>query len=343
MSKLLKSWKFFSLGLLTAALGMMLASCAEETPSADSTVDTDTTQTPPVTYTVAVDFKDIETGATLTGVSGSSSSGAGTYEAGQTVTLRAGSKSGYAFSSWTSDTVSNVLPPAGVPNPTTTFTMPARNVRITGWYEESDLPPTYYDGEAQVRLSWPDSARRAGYDILVSASVTDVEYWVEEVYGSDDYVLDDATDFPRNDGNPSLPNNFYKSAEHAQTVVNKSKYFDTDAGSYTAVCSVEDQYGIFDFVANYTITVNPATATADGADKWFEVVFDIIDYIEYYNTDEGGPDDTGVFLDDYDNPNTPPRLVKAPAKKPIKRYTSKKVTNAGTIDITYYVLHRTRK
>ncbi|MEG2405210.1 MAG: hypothetical protein RSC01_09860, partial [Oscillospiraceae bacterium] len=63
---------------------------------------------------------------------GTGASGNGNYSNGDTVTINAGTKSGYSFSGWTV-TVGNVTL-ANPSSATTTFTMPAENVVITaGW------------------------------------------------------------------------------------------------------------------------------------------------------------------------------------------------------------------
>jgi len=309
---MLKLKKIFSLVFAVAALGLLASSCVE-----------------PVDYWTV----SITSGDANTQVGGKPARpgayGAGTsYTEGSDVTIKAGTApSGQVFYQWTSSPAVNFDDPS---DPNTFFTMPASHVQVTAWFIDSGTPPN-------VRYTW-----EAVEQSKIHSIATDVKYWKEVDFGAPDYKVGlDNTDVPLYSGSKKLPNNLYKSSDPA-TYGNKSKYFDIDADSYTAICSVEDADGIFDIVANYTITVNKATAVADGADKWFEVAFDIIDYIDYYGTPEG-EGDLGWYPDEYDNPNTAPRLEKSIDKKFVKKYTSKKVTAAGTIDITYYVLHRAKK
>jgi hypothetical protein len=325
MSKLLKQWKVFSFGAVMA-VGLFMASCEVEPVE-----ETDT-------YTVKV----VGGGKGYSVANYSTERTVSSFVEGDTVIVFAGDTPADAdgFGYWT-------IAPASVRKVNegelksgeafVVFVMPGANVTVTANWEYDD----FIDGKAQVRFSWQDSARTSrGYDIVISASPTDVAYWYDEVYDAAGYVKEDATDVPLHDGNPKLPDSFYKSSEHNAKVGNKSKYFDTNGGKYTAICSVTDQFGIFDIVANYTITVDKATSSRDGKDKWFEIAFEIIDYIDYYNTNEGGPEDKGVFTDEYSTGDTPPRLKKSGTRKPFKTYTSKKVTEGGSIEVTYYVFHR---
>ena len=76
---------------------------------------------PATTYTV-----------TISG-GGSGASGDGDYEEGDTVTIKAGNKSGYTFTGWTSDDVT--ITNAG--NKTASFTMPASDVTVTADWTRS--------------------------------------------------------------------------------------------------------------------------------------------------------------------------------------------------------------
>jgi len=67
----------------------------------------------------------------------SANSGAGTYTPGQTVTIRAGTFTGYTFSGWTADGVTLANTGAA----TTTFTMPSGNVTLTANWTAVQAPP----------------------------------------------------------------------------------------------------------------------------------------------------------------------------------------------------------
>lgn len=85
---------------------------------------------PPTQYTVTVNCSN----AAVTG--------AGSYEANKTVSIDAGSRSGYSFSGWTSSDGVTFTDPN---SPTTTFTMPEKAVTVTAnWtYIGSPVIPTY--------------------------------------------------------------------------------------------------------------------------------------------------------------------------------------------------------
>jgi len=123
--------KIFSLGLLLAALGLLVSSCVE----------------PKDTYSV-----------TVSGSGAVSDNGSGTeYEAGDVVTIKAGTKADSVFWMWTSDTVSNVTFDNPT-SPTTTFIMPAMNVAVKAWWKPKDVEVEYYtayifnDGEDQENV-----------------------------------------------------------------------------------------------------------------------------------------------------------------------------------------------
>jgi uncharacterized repeat protein (TIGR02543 family) len=81
---------------------------------------------------------------TVDGSIPSAASGAGSYTAGVTVTISAGSRIGFSFSGWTVNSGSITL--ADASNTTTTFTMPANNVVVTAnWTpnENTVLPPVF--------------------------------------------------------------------------------------------------------------------------------------------------------------------------------------------------------
>jgi hypothetical protein len=217
--------------------------------------------------------------------------------------------------------------------PNLVFIMPSSNVTVTGTWVTSAQSLTH------IRFSWPDSARtKLGYDIVLSASYTDVENWKNVTYEDPEYSQGyDNTDDPWADGSDQLDDSFYVSSDPS-THFRKSKYFDIDPGKYTAICEVEDEHGFFDIVANYEITLVPGNT----AGTWFEVAFDIVDFVEYYNDPNWG--DADPWYDEkYDNPNTPPMLQKSKARKFLKKVSSKKVTDGGSIEITYYVFHRNKR
>jgi len=67
--------------------------------------------------------------------SASTESGAGSYQAGETVVIAAGTRSGYIFSGWSS--TDNEIVFADATNATTTFVMPARPVTVTAQWTRS--------------------------------------------------------------------------------------------------------------------------------------------------------------------------------------------------------------
>ena len=72
---------------------------------------------------------------TVNGSGAGSSSGTGLYEAGSTVTIKAGTKSGYSFDGWTS---SDGVTFANASDATTTFTMLAKSITVTAnWKSNS--------------------------------------------------------------------------------------------------------------------------------------------------------------------------------------------------------------
>ncbi len=85
-------------------------------PAADITIKAIFEQIPANSYTVTVNGSHAGT------------TGAGSYVQGATVTVHAGSRSGYSFAGWTS---SDIVAFANANSTTTTFTMPAKNVTVT--------------------------------------------------------------------------------------------------------------------------------------------------------------------------------------------------------------------
>ncbi|MCL2787571.1 MAG: InlB B-repeat-containing protein [Micrococcales bacterium] len=79
---------------------------------------------PTYTVTVVNSFADV--------------TGAGSYVSGVAVTIHAGSRSGYTFAGWTT---SDGVVFAGASSPTTSFTMPAKNVTVTATWIALPLDP----------------------------------------------------------------------------------------------------------------------------------------------------------------------------------------------------------
>jgi len=234
---MLKLRKIFSLGLMVAALGLMVSSCIE----------------PVDYYSVTITSGDAETqdgGAPAWPGSG----GAGTkYEEGDIVTIKAGTPpSGKVFYMWTSYQVDFDDPYS----PTTKFTMPAEDVVVAAWYITALQP--------EVRYTWETVEQSKIQSI--AASYNDVKYWLDEVYNKADYVEEDATAVPHFDGSDDIPDNIY--SRTIGSTQYKGKYLPISEGQYTAVCTGEDALGIFDIVANYEIKVA-------GAYSYFEIAFDV--------------------------------------------------------------------
>jgi len=182
------------------------------------------------------------------------------------------------------------------------------------------------EGDTEVRYTWEGrytSGTSTRYHISsVAASYDDVARWKRDWYYQPSYSIDDATDIPIKDGSPDIPDNIY--SETIKSTYFKGRYLPITLGKYTAVCTVEDQYGYFDIVANYNITANN-----DGSTKYFEIAFDVTKFVV---TDKDSDAWRSII---YDNPNTGPSLEKAPVKRLVKKI------EAG--DVTYYVLRRPAK
>ncbi|MCL2182587.1 MAG: hypothetical protein FWB85_03855 [Chitinispirillia bacterium] len=205
------------------------------------------------------------------------------------------------------------------------FYMPDDDVVITAVF---GVAPDFVDGAAEVRFTW--EAAEQDKILAIAASKADVDAWYDFIESDPDFDPESMSDIPEFDGSAELPDNLFSST--IASTEYKGTYLPISAGHYTAVCSGEDEYGYFDIVANYVITINHATEDDDGADKWFEIAFDVGAFV-------GGDDDLGWFKDEYDNPNTDPRLEK----KKVKKFFVKKVTSAGSADVTYYVIRRAKR
>ena len=72
--------------------------------------------------------------------SNAGTTGAGTYRAGETVTINAGSKEGFTFDGWTVDY--GGAEPESAASASTTFIMPGNNVTVTAKWKSAAPPPT---------------------------------------------------------------------------------------------------------------------------------------------------------------------------------------------------------
>ena len=86
------------------------------------------------TFTIVVISPQTATYTVTVNGSDAPATGAGAYEAGQTVTVSAGYRNNHTFARWSSSEVSFANPN----NPTTTFTMPARNVTVSAIWDAID-------------------------------------------------------------------------------------------------------------------------------------------------------------------------------------------------------------
>jgi len=199
-------------------------------------------------------------------------------------------------------------------SPTNSFRMIPANIEVWAYYDAVEF-------FARVQFTW--EAAQQGNISSIDASVEDVANWLE-IYNGADYVEEDATEVPLYTGNPQVTDHIYSST--LGSTANKSKYWPSAEGMYTAVCTVEDEFGIMDIVANYEVAIIP-----DGdfnAFQFIEVGFDVAAAI----ADDG--DDP--WIEEWrDNPFAGPTLQKAKAKKLVKKIVKDKVT--------YYILHRAKK
>ncbi len=111
-------------------------------------------------WTQAVTPPDPDAKYTVT-VNGSfaTTSGAGSYSAGDTVTLDAGTREGYTFTSWSGPDSVALADPL---NPQTTFPMPAQDVTITAnWVENTEPSPEVYT--VTVNGSYADRSGAGNY------------------------------------------------------------------------------------------------------------------------------------------------------------------------------------
>jgi hypothetical protein len=251
------------------------------------------------------------------------------FERDTIIVISAVAPEGQVFKQW------NVVPATAVDNfrdrydTLTTFRMPASDVTITAVF---DFPPV--DGTAQVRFTW-EASEEANIE-HISVDSGDVAWWYAAVYMDTTNVDEDFTDIPLYGGNPSVES---IAAPYDATNENKGRYFETEAGSFTAVCGVKDPLGLAEIVANYTITIDPATTKpfTDGKDLYFEIAFDVGTFLS-----EPGMDSLAWFQEETDDPDQAPRLEKKKAPKfGVTRVATKQYKKpGGTLDVTYYVIRR---
>jgi hypothetical protein len=300
---MLKLKKYLFMGLLMAAVAMLVPSCTVE--------DDD-----PIDYNISI------VGGTLT-------FGGTTYTASQTIILYVGDQAnisagtapaGKAFDNWT------VLPAGAVRfananNSNTAITVNdgwgiGTKVTITANFATSDV-------DVMIRYTWPQSEN--SLIEYVEAGESMINWWYENIWGDSDIDIEDFSDEPRNDGNPYINGSIFKKGG---TPNNYGNYYYIDAGSYTAVCSVSDPNPaldvIWEIVANYKINYS----TSPASDAFFDLGFDVIEYLD-------GNTDTGFkFTYGAENRN---KLFKA------KTLKKKLESNGVTMDVTYYVFARARK
>ena len=309
----------FLMGLLTVALSMFMVSCTEENGDPIDPED-------PIAYKATIvggTMSFIDDDGAVVPVTGDF----GMFYVNDVIVILAAdpAPAGKVFSHWSGSHSSVVF--YDKDSSYTTFRMPARDVTITAVFVD-DVEDIFWDGLASVRFTW----EQVENDNIthISAGYDEMEWWYEEIYEDLTNADADFSDIPLHKGIPQLPAIFnFGSSNHP----NKGKYFDVDAGSYTAVCGVEDEFGLAEIVANYKITINEATATADGADKFFEIAFDVGAFLE-------GVDDLGWFGDEYDSDDTDPRLEKRKGGKKFKTITKKFEKPGATMDVTFYVIRR---
>jgi hypothetical protein len=319
---MLKLKKYLFMGLLTAAVGLFVPSC---------TIDD---EEDPVDYDISIAGG---TGASITYKNDPPVQKTILY-VGDKASIYAGTPPvGRMFDYWS-------VSPAGAvsfaddENDRTTITVKSgwdygQKVTIT-----ANFVMAYYAGEAKVRYTWETLPNKTPANDIkyIEAGIGGVtagwgvEWWYNEIYLEADDEVDVFTDYPWRPikGNPNVTGSIYSMTTPSNT--NNGKYFDIEPGRYTAVCSAEDQLGYFDIVANYTISPNnPATATSNGLDNFFEIAFDVGAYVE-------GLDEKGWFTDDPVNTAyTPPMLSKKASKTVVKKDFS--------ADIDYYVYRRAKK
>lgn len=127
---MLKLKKIFSVGLavaLAAAMGMFVTSCVE----------------PVDKYSVTIESGITGQGDSSLTTQRPGASGGGSYEEGETVTIVAGTApTGKVFDRWTSGNADVVF--ADSKSPTTSFVMPASDVRVAAWFKDGTVVNATY-------------------------------------------------------------------------------------------------------------------------------------------------------------------------------------------------------
>jgi len=301
----------------------------------DSTASSTFFTMPAGNVTVTAVFKDVEYTVNIVGgriiFNGSVRPDGSSFIAGNALTIIVDAPpAGREFSHW-----SVILPNAGLTlensaESMTSFTMPPGDVRIRAVFTLIDA--TYHDGHAYVRFAW-EAVEQENIDVI-AASYNDVKWWKENVYDELlDFELESVTEIPLYDGSAEITDNLFP-ALGANPVTNKNRYFAIMPGSYTSVCAITDKSGDeWDIVANYTITINQATASSDGADKWFTIGFDVGTFLS-----GPGMKDLAWFTEEFNNGSTRPTLNKRGTS-----VTKRIVQGGATMDLTYHVIRRPKK
>jgi hypothetical protein len=249
--------------------------------------------------------------------------GNGSYYAGDTVRIYAGeTPAGQGFKLW--ETTSPGVAFNDGDSMNTFFIMPGNPVAVRAVFD--DLLP---DGKAFVRFTWESTAEAP----LGSFGISDIAadyYNVSELIAKIDLGnYADLTDIPLFDGNPTIWNWLYSGGSFELFGISwyNGIYFETGAGSYTAICAGWHYFGLFYIVANYHITLNHGTIFTKGTDRYFEVAFDVTAFIRYEN-------ESGWFFVEHDNSHTPPSFTKT------KAVTQQIINADGVVDIEYYMIHK---
>jgi len=331
MQKLLKYWKVLSFGVVAAAFGLMMASCAE-------TGDEETTPAPSkyeVTIYYGSGYLSAEDGRQFIVLDDglpalNDATGDGSYEKNAFVDLYPGSDpAGSSFYKWT---WSPETLDAEEYEDTLSFEMPGSAVKATAWF----LYKT-----PEVRYTWETAQEPNIY--LISASEEDVASWYSDVY-EDIYLAGLETDDPDEillyvshipwyDG-AKVPNNIFPTLNDTDPS-RKSVYYKVNPDYYTAICTAIDPIlkDTFDIVANYYIE-------AGTAKPYFEVGFDVGLFVDptldpNYDPNDDPDPDLWVLLDKFDTKVTAPNLNKTKNSKAVKLLKKIKKDN-----VTYYVLKR---
>ena len=316
---MLKVKNFFMMALLTVAVGLFVPACVEDDPE-------------PEGYTISINYGTMEWWEDVSdpGATSPLNNGDILYKDDVVIILSATPGPGEEFDRWTVSPIDYASNFNDRFDERTTFRMPAADVEITATFKDKFIP---VDGVAEVRFTWEAAVNEKITHI--SASVEDMEWWYEDIYADLANSDADFTAIPLNDGNPGVTEKIfeYGSPNHP----NKGRYWSTEPGEFTATCGIEDEFGLAEIVANYTVTINPATATADGKDLYFEIAFDVGTFLS-----EPGMEEFAWFQEETEDPNAPARLEKKKVYKVgVTRVATKQYKKPGaTVDVTYYVIRR---